>query len=79
MNMLTKKDDFQDMELSISDKKIILTCTHRGGPGKTIENFKEILPNNQIILSRDIHAPIENNDKIHQLIEDIKLNIKYHE
>lgn len=62
----------------ISNKKIILTCTHRGGPGKTIENFKEILPNNQIVLSRDIHAPIENNDKINQLIEDIKLNIKYH-
>ncbi len=60
---------------TISNKKIVLTCTHRGGPGKTLENFIEALPDNQIILRRDIHAPIENNDKVDKLIEDIKLII----
>ena len=63
---------------TISNKNILLTCTHRGSVGSTISNFTENLPNNQIVLEREIHAPIENNDKVSKLIEDIKLNINYH-
>lgn len=60
----------------IINKRIILTCTHRGQPGKTIDNFSNILSNNEIVIKEEIQAPIEGNNKINKIIEDIKVKIK---
>jgi hypothetical protein len=66
-------------ENEIANKKIILTCSHRGSPGKTIDNLIDNLPNNQIIFSTEIKASIKDDNRIKKIIEDIKLNIIHHQ
>jgi len=63
----------------IINKKIILLCSHRGNPGKTIKHLTEKLPNNQIIYTHEIHAPIKDNENIKKLTEDIIFSIKHNE
>lgn len=57
---------------TISNKDIVLTCSHRGSPGHTIDNLIQLLPNNNIIFNQEIHAPIADNYEIIQIIDGIK-------
>lgn len=63
----------------LAGKKIILLCTHRGMPGKTMANLTEFLANNQIVFTKEIHAPIADEEEIKELIQEIKANIKQQE
>lgn len=60
---------FQDNP--ITNKKIILTCSHRGGPGNTIKNLTDVFSNNQVIYTTEIKAPIVDDDNTKKIVGDI--------
>lgn len=43
----------------LDGKKVALFCTHEGGPGKTIEKLKNMLPKAEIIGEFDTFAPLK--------------------
>jgi len=62
---------------NIKGKKIGLFCSHSGGPGKTIQNMKDSLAENEFIAELDIIEPlkneIESNKKIDEWLSNIKI------
>ncbi len=56
---------------SFDKKTVAITCTHRGSAGKTIENIENELRGNEIILKEEIHAPIEDNQKVNEIINKL--------
>lgn len=57
-------------ENKITDKKIVIFCCHEGMMGKTFQNLKKELANNEIIGQLDLILPIKNKDKAEQKIQD---------
>ncbi len=56
----------------LKNKNIVLTCTHRGKPGKTIEHLVELIPESNILITKEFHAPVENNSEINNFISNLK-------
>ncbi|AHB41714.1 hypothetical protein P148_SR1C00001G0926 [candidate division SR1 bacterium RAAC1_SR1_1] len=48
----------------LKSKKIVLFCTHEGGPKKTLDNLEEILLGNTILFKKDFNRRLlEKNEK----------------
>lgn len=47
----------------IINKKVALFCSHESGPGKTLINLQDALPNNIIIKTIDFFAPLKKNQE----------------
>ncbi|MBI9032825.1 NAD(P)H-dependent oxidoreductase [bacterium] len=63
------------LENEIKNKQIYLTCTHRGSPGNTIQNLREFFSDNEIILTKEIHAPIGEKENIELFFEEVKIKL----
>ncbi len=48
---------------NLKDKKIALFCTHQGMPGKTLQEMKEKLANNDILSENDFAEVLKNPQK----------------
>ena len=60
-------------ENNIQDKEIILFCTHRGLPAKTMSNLKKELSGNKIIGELNYRNVLGKKEKARQkLVEDLK-------
>ena len=60
----------------ISGKKLALFCCHGGGPGKTLEKLKALLPGNTIVGEIDIKYPSKmDKDELKKKIEDWVKNL----
>ena len=55
----------------VSSKKVIFTCTHGGKAGHTLDRFKELLPNNEILFSHEIKEPLQNKESADKVIQQI--------
>ena len=61
-------------ERKISGKKLALFCCHGGGPGKTLQKLKALLPGNTITGEIDIMYPskMDRNDLKHKIEDWLK-------
>ena len=65
-------------ETHLQGKKIVLFCTHEGGPKKTLENLEEALPGNTILSKKDFNRKLLEKDEkkleeeINKLLEHLK-------
>lgn len=58
--------------VNLDNKNIVLTCSHRGSPGKTIEHLQELLPESKILLTKELHAPVEDNSNLQDFIRQLQ-------
>jgi flavodoxin len=54
----------------ITGKKLALFVCHGGGPGKSLEKFKALVPGNEIVSTADFLMPGKNKDEARQKIAD---------
>jgi flavodoxin len=50
-------------QVTLKNKKIGLFCCHEGGPGKTLENLKKVLTENQIIGEIDFENVVKHKEE----------------
>lgn len=55
-------------ENRVTGKDIAFFCTHEGGPGKTLENFKALMKDNRVMMDLDIKSPLKNIETATQTI-----------
>ena len=54
----------------ITGKKLALFVCHGGGPGKSLEKFKALLPGNEIVSTADFVLPLKNKEEAQQKIAE---------
>jgi len=57
-------------QTAITGKKLALFVCHGGGPGKSLEKFKALVPGNEIIFMSDFREPLKNKEEVQQKIAE---------